>query len=380
MQNPSFPRSLLALAVGVGFPLLAPSDASACSYARPREVTLLGEEIPADGVIAGRVHGCAQCSLTELRVFEGASGKSIAGRLEPRESQLGSGWFVFRPTEPLTVGARYTVRAVRPMEPGSSERELTEGQTFEAVAPDSTAPELLASGSIGSRDVTSVRCRSYDGEAVAGSCSTPTFSDKRAYLPQWVVELRGSAATQFAYRVIWSADGAVVEQQRLEEPFAVRLFDGSPASVCYELFALSLVDGTEQRLRAECHTVDRSQIGERAELHGEIAWTLRSCIEPPEGYEREWCDEFVAERRRGACHDKARAACASALERCPPAGNGQEEEQVRSAAGNDESREHPSTPSDEEAGCAVRADFGASGGALPWLGLVWLAVRRRRLR
>jgi hypothetical protein len=288
--------------------LSSASEARACSPPEVPSIVLAHASVSSEGIIAGVLNECDDCDLDGMYVERISDHARVPGRrIELRAELSGQGWIGFQPDQPLTPGERYVVH----VPPHDRSPYATEPAVFTAVA--AHAAELTASGYYHAEriGVETVACASYDYGAIGGLCSAPVFyaySEQRATLQ---VTPSGEGASQHAYRVSWMADGVRVGGASTQTGDAFfHAFQQTPASVCFELFALPLVTGNEQRIAGECFSTAKDELGRISGTFGAQGETLRSCLAPPKGFEQAWCDALRSSASdRGEAVERAREEC-----------------------------------------------------------------------
>jgi MYXO-CTERM domain-containing protein len=365
-RNRRLQIAALTLLVGAAQSAVAPRVARACSPLPQFSVELSTKEIPSDGLLIGK-RSCTEC-LQELHVQDD-TGKEVLGKLVSLP-QLSSEWFAFRPDTPWTLGKRYRVYF-----------GVTEHSAAEVTIVAGTTGPLAVKAMFGSatRSAGGISCLKYDYSRLGGLCGPPMFYTSKVTEAVINLTVSGALASQRLYRAQWSADGKEISSGDFAGPLGVRkTFDGTPSSVCYELFALDPVTGVQERLSGECQGT--SNLGVREGLTGEMEYTLRSCLEPPKGYEERWCKAALA----GADKDCSEV-CKLAQERCGKdhvldSDAGQADHADAGVAStthaHDDAEQADDQATDRVDGCSVGA---AANASLPgWFAIVALSLVARR--
>lgn len=343
-----------------------PNHAQACSPIAPPSVRLVSQTIPRDGLIVGVLSECGGCTTADLYVQRVDSGAApISGRLIEVRAELASqGWFAFRPDQPLEAGARYKIHALH-----RENEHHTDGVLFDVTALDMMPTKTGGSYRAERVGRDAVACATYNG-SIGGQCTAPVFYEASDLVATLQVMASGLDATQLAYRVVWSADDQrVAEERRVVGTSLSHTFQGTPDSVCYELFGLPvLTQGEERRLGGECFSTAKDQLGEQPGFYGNRAETLRSCLTPPRGHEKAWCD--AVSRLRAS----EREVDADAYAECKTAPN----EDTGADAEHDGDADALSSERSNPDGCSVRSNRVGSLAVLGWGAVVMFVLRRRR--
>ncbi len=348
-------------------------EAHACSPPLEPLVSLTGASVPVDGVVAGLLT-CTSCTTEDLVVVDDQN-TVIAGAFETTNSGLDdTRLFAWRPSVPFTAGSTYSVRA---------KEELTyfDSVSFQATAASTDAPTAAAALELYTYGTDAVVCR--EAEPPPGSCGNPTYAfyEKTVNEADIVLTLAGDQASQFAYRVTWSADGgAEVSNTHYSTSPLGMSFEGTPASVCYSLVALPLLGGEEIDLGSDCFETDSlGTLGVSDEIYGDVDATLAYCETPPEGYEDAWCDSL-----RDTCQSSTEGACATFGETCttedvdnppdPPVDDD-------TTTGTEDGSSHADS-NESSGGCSVASTHGSPASGIGFAGLLafgaTLLARRRR--
>ncbi len=335
-------------------------------------MSLTGASVPVDGVVAGLLI-CTTCTTNDIVVVDD-QGTEIAGAFESTNPGLEDArLFAWRPSAPFTAGATYSVRA---------KEELTyfDYASFQATAASTDAPTAAAALELSTYGTDAVVCR--EAEPPPGSCGNPTYAfyEKTVNEADIVLTLAGARASQFAYRVTWSADGGAETSTTHYSTAPLGMsFEGTPASVCYSLVALPVLGGEEVDLGSDCFETDSlGTLGVVDEIYGDVDATLAYCEAPPEGYEDAWCDS-----QRDTCQSSTEGACATFTETCttddvdnppdPPVDDG--------TTGNEDGPSHADS-SESSGGCSVASTHGSPASGIGFAGLLAfgaaLLARRRR--
>ncbi|MFT3924805.1 MAG: hypothetical protein QM778_19885 [Myxococcales bacterium] len=270
-----------------------PAEAAILCLTKIAFMTTQGD-IPAGGDV---VLQCpeANCdnSLPSLDFIDAATQLPIAGTVIQKGSNpWGNGWAVFRPAQPLEVGQRVMVNGAL---------VLAVFQVVEASAFDPT--QVLASAGLeyDSTPSADMAC-CENANSGCGSFETCVSRNETTSAGLRIALLNPTAAaTQYLYEVTFQAEGA---EPVTSDPFpwfdsTFHSFSTFGGEYCYTLTARSLADGTRVDLAQDCLAAS-VPLGEHETDDAKLQSSLRTCNDPPTGWEEDWCEAWRPSCEQGA--------------------------------------------------------------------------------
>lgn len=158
-----------------------------------------------------------------------------------------------------------------------------------------------------------------------------------------------------------------------------RITEGAPR-YCYRSAVQNLLDGSERVWEGCLEHGDLPELTTRPASRAEIASDTERCADPPEGYEKEWCDQSTL-----ACQREFKPMqlnCEGVSKRCKPKPESEDPVADAGAPSGDAGEPRKArTRAARDSGCNV--SDGPSGGSSPLLLLATAfaaAALRRRMR
>jgi len=300
-----------------------PASAEACSAPMP---SIMVHDAPANGVVVLEfwctIAPCALADLPDvLPVVDVLSGDTVPGEVLRKKGGGSMLRMLWLPDEPLVAGRSYEI-TWRP--PAHFPFPQAMDYVFEALPEvdyDVTAPVVESQLDVQADATTVLSCES----TYIDSCGTKTQTiplDRRtrpvlsvyfdAGLDTFIAnafELRGA---------FWSGDEAppVLGPAQGAGEGLGQTFDAAAEQYCYRVELRSLIDDSTAVHEACVPHGDLGAIETIDTTSEELARTLQNCLEPPSGYEAEWCSGTRERCAMAAANGWAAQGCADFERRC----------------------------------------------------------------
>ena len=308
-----------------------PVPAQACSWPAP---TIWVDDAYANGVVVLTIECMALPCITEevpdvLPVQDRETGLQVPGEVlrvvEPNGATTKVVWL---PDEPLVVGREYEVmwRPAPRAQLWQHEFEF-EKYTFAALPEadfDVTLPQFTTEQYTTWRTTSEFFCESF----IDNSCGdyTQWVQLEHQVLPAIrarIDEVVSSAGIANAFELrtaFWSDDEvppAFGEPVWGGEHHVEHIFDAEAERYCYRLELRSLLDDSTA-VHEDCrdNTDLQGKVGTFVVTSAEIERSLSNCVEPPAGYETEWCSGTRARCADEAAHGYTGEGCDDVESRC----------------------------------------------------------------